>query len=387
MMVDTKACREQGVNGHPQPGRIRTILARHGEKLAFAAAAAALAGYLSLGVAFKREDPHPRRLADLALHSQREAGASHSDLAPAKPPPLDALEPFTHTASITPVHDWAGSYRTEIVLTPVGTPGRKPPAMPSFTLTRADASEGAVALAWQSKPADAESREVAIELLRLERRKEGGPWQCLDLLAPGKPDTVDLAVEPQATYSYRVVPITTDKEWIEKHTSGAGLPSNELSAATPALWKVTIVTANPKEGTACLTITRYADGVWTKSQSNHTVGSSAVLKKIDEATVRMGAVFCETTFVNGNKACRPVDSTYLSPTARLTLVDDRGLTVVRLRTESRITNKLCQRHAVTEALAEMQFALADGARMVDATWAAAIEATIDRSTMAARRRK
>ncbi len=84
MMVDTKA------PAPPPPGRIRTILARHGEKLALAAAATALAGYLSLGVALKREDPAAQRLAALTRQSRhrRPTRSSRSPTRPASFPSM-----------------------------------------------------------------------------------------------------------------------------------------------------------------------------------------------------------------------------------------------------------------------------------------------------------
>jgi hypothetical protein len=223
-------------------------------------------------------------------------------------------------------------------------------------------------------PPSTDGRLVPIDGLRLDRRVNDGAWSLVAVLKPDATSIDDAIPAPKAAVSYRVTPLTSDKEWIETHKKGEGDPSAIATVTAPTWFRATVVTSDPQTKTAFLTIERYVRGKgWTRRQSLHTVGSSATLTAVRDLAVVLKERRCARLFEKGAEAgCKPVEEPRKATVRELVLDDGEGATVTLRPNEPKAQDHLCKSHAEQEKVAAGLLAKADALFETDPAEAASL---------------
>ncbi|HXG62188.1 MAG TPA: fibronectin type III domain-containing protein [Planctomycetota bacterium] len=200
-------------------GTAQAFLAAHGEKLGLGVAAAALLGYLVLGVLMAQEDRAPsevRREVE-RLSRERQNGDAQYDPPAPEPWAARAVEPWNNViASARGANDFAATGLPEIRAKAIERPkvAVKEVKVPPVTLGPVDVGLDGVTISWDVK-AFTRQEELALQkefdLLKyshfsVEREVAGsGKWEILaDKLPPTTKNFKDTRIEPKTKYNYRV---------------------------------------------------------------------------------------------------------------------------------------------------------------------------------------
>ena len=338
------------------------VLAAHGEKVAFAASASLLA--LSL--------------AWLALHDPPRFELPH---APEGTPdhPVRAVLPVLpdRVTSPEPASAWVCSYLPDIrIINRTPPPAEPLPIVPSVTALKAVADLDAITLSFSLLPLKKDETPAKLEAIVIERR-EAASWAEVARLPLDATTWRDTTVRPKRSAGYRVVVVSNDPLLRTAKQPLVRL-SAEAVATMPAVFKASILTADPMARTACLVVERYAAGKWSRTQENHSVGSSATLKKVEDVTVTLTSKRCTSKAM---QPCTPSEESRTVKVLTLTLVDDDGDTVVLRRHEPRPDeDRLCAKHAAMETAAIAALAKADALWATDTSAAATLYRDLARDT-------
>lgn len=225
-------------------GAVQAFLVAHGEKVGLGVAAAALLGYLVVGVLMAEEDRAPaevRREVE-RLSRERQNGDPQYDPPAAEPWAARAVEPWNNViASARGANDFVATGLPEIRAKAIERPvvARKQVKIPPVTLGAAEVDLSGVTIHWEVKTFTRQE-ELALQkefdLLKyshftVERETAGsGKWEVLaDKLPPTARNFKDTRIEPKTKYNYRV------KAYVEPDKQGRTPPEgNPVTLALPS---------------------------------------------------------------------------------------------------------------------------------------------------------
>jgi len=204
--------------------RVVEFASRHGEKVGFGVAVAALALYVAVAAAWNEPDPACERVRVSSAIVQEELGRAHPDRQPRREL-VRYPGPVVNAGSMDP---WAGSLLPKIK-EEAPPPERAEPPPPAPVLSVAAAEPYAVSLTWKHETASS---------FFVERRPAGGAWEISERLDAKARAWRDVKVAPKAAYEYRVR--ATLKDTV--------VDSNIASAKTPGIFSMTFTGVSVVDG-------------------------------------------------------------------------------------------------------------------------------------------
>ncbi|MFN3483932.1 MAG: hypothetical protein ACK44W_00350 [Planctomycetota bacterium] len=238
-------------------GRAQAFLAAHGEKLGLGVAAAALVGYLVVGLLMAEEDRVPsevRREVE-RLTRERQNGDPQYDPPAVEPWAARAVEPWNNViASARGANDYVATGLPEIRAKAIERPRvvLKQVRIPPVSLGVPEVDLSGVTIQWDVKTFTRQEEinlQKEFDLLKyshftVEREPAGsGKWTVLaDKLPPTTKNFKDTQIEPKTKYNYRV------KAYVEPDKQGRVPPEGNpvvLTLPTPVqtlgIFRVTFI--------------------------------------------------------------------------------------------------------------------------------------------------
>ncbi|MHC4606032.1 MAG: hypothetical protein ACYTAF_03760 [Planctomycetota bacterium] len=314
---------------------------RHAEKIGFAAAAAALALYLVLGVLLAGEDT-------LAASTREKIDEARNRLAgPNEPLPeredwrgaaLTAYREIPQAPGAA--DDWGVSYPTEAwPRTPIER-RKLPPVVANIASFDAAVSLYRIRLEWSFEEIKDGRKEAPIEHVRVERVPR---WKEGARLIPAGTTSFDDDVDPEESYAYTVTPVKPD----EKLEGGAG---KTIAVETPTPYRFTVrgflegkvmlyVTKELKDGSTPNRVVTRAPGEEVGLETGLRIGSAT------PTVVKLDRLVCKRYWDEWKWTCDGPEVKKVDfPTTRVEITDRKGTRRAIHFPKPRVRHRLCRDH-------------------------------------------